>query len=135
MVSESRGVELPCATTSATESGRRRISMRALWVGKVVALGLCVVLSGSLLRADEPHTGGKEQIWEGKLAVRPGFEIRLVVRASMNDGKPAVATLDSPDEGLSGLKLSSVVIDASHLAFELKVTDAKFDGKMNSDKT
>ena len=43
--------------------------------------------------------------------------------------------LDSPDENLSGLKLSSVVLDASRLAFELKVTDAKFDGKMNAAKT
>ena len=51
------------------------------------------------------------------------------------DGAEPVATLDSPDEGLSGLKLSSVVIDESRLAFELKVTDAKFEGKMNAAKT
>ena len=103
--------------------------MRALRLVRVVAMSLAVVLSGSLVRGDDSQSKGKEQFWEGKLAVRPGFEIRLVVRASVNDGAEPVATLDSPDENLAGLKLSSVVIDASRLAFELKVTDAKFDGK------
>ena len=90
-----------------------------------------VRLCGGTIR----QTKGKEQFWEGKLVVRPGFEIRLVVRASVKNGAEPVATLDSPDENLSGLKLSSVVLDASRLAFELKVTDAKFDGKMNAAKT
>ena len=109
--------------------------MRVLRLIKVVAVSLGVVVSGPLLRADDAHAGGKEQLWEGKLKVRPGFEIRLVVRASLNDGAASVATLDSPDEALAGLKLSSVVIDASRFAFELKVTDAKFEGKMNAAKT
>jgi uncharacterized protein len=109
--------------------------MNAFWSVRVVAMSLAVVLSGPLLRGDDSQTKGKEQFWEGKLLVRPGFEIRLVVRASLIDGAAPVATLDSPDENLSGLKLSSVVLDASRLAFELKVTDAKFDGKMNAAKT
>jgi uncharacterized protein len=109
--------------------------MRVLWLVRVVAVSLTVVLSGPLVRADDSQPKGKEQFWEGKLTVRPGFEIRLVVRASVNEGATPVATLDSPDENLSGLKLSSVVLDASRLAFELKVTDAKFDGKMNAAKT
>ena len=109
--------------------------MRVLRLVTVVAMSVGFVLSGSLVRGDDAQPKGKEQIWEGKLKVRPGFEIRLVVRATVNDGAGLVATLDSPDEGLSGLKLSSVVIDASRLAFELKVTDAKFEGKMNEAKT
>jgi uncharacterized protein len=109
--------------------------MRVLWLVMAVALSLGVVLSGALLRADDAQSAGKEQLWEGKLKVQPDFEIRLVVRASANDGAATVATLDSPDEALSGLRLTSVVIDASRLAFELKVTDAKFEGKMNAAKT
>ena len=109
--------------------------MRVLWRAKVLAVGLVVVLSGPLVRGDVSPAQGKEQFWEGKLTLRPGFEIRLVIRASIQKGTDPVATLDSPDEGLSGLKLTSVVIDDSRLAFELKMTDAKFEGKMNDAKT
>ena len=41
-------------------------------------------------------------------------------------------TLDSPDEGFKGLKLSSVMIDKSRFAFELKVSGAKYEGKLNA---
>jgi uncharacterized protein len=109
--------------------------MRALWLIRVAAVSLAVVMSGSLLWAEDTQPKGKEQLWEGKLTLRPGFEVRLVVRASVDEGAAPVATLDSPDENLSGLKLSSVVLDASRLAFELKVSDAKFDGEMNAAKT
>ena len=84
------------------------------------------------MRGDDSQTKGKEQIWEGSSKCAPGIEMRLVIHATLNDGAEPVATLDSPDEGLRGLKLSSVVIDRSRLAFELKVTNAKFDGKMNA---
>ena len=84
--------------------------------------------------ADGSQAKANEQIWEGTLPVRPGYELRLMVHAATS-GAESVATLDSPDEGLSGLKLSSVVLDALRLAFELKVSDAKFDGKMNAAKT
>jgi uncharacterized protein len=109
--------------------------MSALRLVRVVAMSLAVVLSGSMVHGDDVQTKGKEQFWEGKLMVRPGLEIRLVVHARVNDGAAPVATLDSPDENLSGLKLSSVVLDSSRLAFELKVTDAKFEGTMNAAKT
>jgi uncharacterized protein len=109
--------------------------MSVSWLARVVAMSLTVVLSGPLVRGDDSQPKGKEQFWEGKLKVRPGFEIRLVVRARVNEGAEPTALLDSPDENLSGLELSSVVLDASRFAFELKVTDAKFEGKMNAAKT
>ena len=96
----------------------------------VVAVVLTFMLSGSAVRAEDPKPKGKEQVWEGTLKVAPGVELRLVIRASVSDGAPAVATLDSPDEGFKGLILSSVVSDQSRLAFELKVSNAKFEGKL-----
>jgi len=109
--------------------------MRVLWLAKVVAVSLAVVLSGPFVRGDDSQAKGKEQLWEGKLTVRPGFEIRLVARASLNEGAAPVATLDSPDEGFKGLILSSFVSDDSRLAFELKVSNAKYEGKLNAAKT
>ena len=106
--------------------------MRALqWMSVVVAIA-GLALSGQPVRADDSQTKGKEQIWEGTLKVAPGIELRLVIHATVRDGAEPLGTLDSPDESLRGLKLSSVVIDRSRLAFELKVTQATYDGKLNA---
>ncbi len=106
--------------------------MRALrWMTGTVAIA-ALALFCQLVRADDSKAKDKEQVWEGTLKVAPGIELRLVIHATLRDGAEPVATLDSPDEGLRGLKLSSVVIDRSKLAFELKVSQAKFDGKLNT---
>ena len=55
--------------------------MRASRLAMVVVMSRGIMLSGPFVRGDESQPKGKEQIWEGKLMVRPGFEIRLVVRA------------------------------------------------------
>ncbi len=99
-----------------------KISMTALMIG--LALGWPVE------RADD--TTRKEQIWEGILKVSPGVELRLTVRVT-NQGKGELtAMMDSPDEGLNGLKLSSVTLDKSRFAFELKVSQAKYEGTLNA---
>ena len=84
-------------------------------------------------RADDSKT--KEQIWEGVLKVRPGVELRLIVRLTDQGGGEPAAVMDSPDEGLKGLKLSSVTLDKSRFAFDLKVSQAKYEGKLNAATT
>jgi uncharacterized protein len=86
-------------------------------------------------RAQTAKTKLNEQIWEGKLSVRPGVELRLVMHATPKAGGGFVGTLDSPDQGASGLELSAIVLDKSKLAFELKVAGARFEGKMNAATT
>ncbi len=48
----------------------------------------------------------------------------MIHLADPNGGNPT-GTLDSPHEGLKGLKLSSITLDKSRLAFELKVTRSR----------
>ncbi len=109
--------------------------MKGLRVAKIVAATLGIVLAGVHVFADDSATKGKEQVWEGALKLGPGRELRLVVHAKLSEGAEPVATLDSPDEELRGLKLSSVVIDRERLAFELKATNAKYEGKLNAEGT
>jgi pimeloyl-ACP methyl ester carboxylesterase len=106
--------------------------MRASGWAHIVVASMGFLLLGEIARGDDSRTKGKEQIWEGTLKVRAGLELRLVVRVQPGGGGEPVATLDSPDEGFSGLKLSSVVIDGARLAFEVKVSNAKYDGKLNA---
>ncbi len=100
-----------------------------------VAVVLSSILSGSAARAEDPKPKPKEQVWEGTMKVRPGLELRLVVHVSEQNGAEPSATLDSPDQGASGLKISSIKIDQSRLVFELEDLGAKFDGKLNDAKT
>ena len=100
-----------------------------------VAMVLVLVHSSRAARAEDPRSKGKEQVWEGTMKVSPGVELRLVVHVSEQEGAGLVGTLDSPDQGANGLKLSSIVIDESRLVFELKDLGARFEGKLNAAKT
>ncbi len=96
-----------------------------------IVMGLLLVAPAG--RAAEPN--GKESVWEGMLKVRPGVELHLLVHLASADGVNPTGTLDSPDEGFKELKLSSITLDKSRLAFELKVSGAKYDGKLNAGGT
>ncbi len=83
----------------------------------------------------EPKIVGKEQIWEGKLALNAGIGLRFVLHVAKTEDGGTVATLDSPDEGLKGLKLSSVILDKSQFSFDLKVSAARYEGRLNAEGT
>jgi uncharacterized protein len=106
-----------------------KLISRTLLVVMVVSL----LLGGSTGRTAEP--GGKEPVWEGMLKIRPGAEMRLVIHLTKGDGGALSGTLDSPDEAFKGLLLSSITLDKSRLAFDLKVSGAQYDGKLNADGT
>ena len=80
----------------------------------------------------QPATERKRQYWKALATVRPGVAVRLLVHATESEKGEITAELDSPDEGAKGLELSSVTINESRLAFELKVSAAKFEGTMNA---
>ena len=83
----------------------------------------------------EPKIVGKEQIWEGNLPLGAGMQYRIVLRLAKTESGEILGKLESLDEGFKGLKLSSITLDKARLAFELKVSAAKYDGKLNADGT
>ena len=46
-----------------------------------------------------------------------------------------VATMDSPDQGAKGLKVDTVTLDKTTLAFEMKKILGKYEGKLNAEGT
>lgn len=85
-------------------------------------------------KPDTPAAGGIEGIWQGKLKIGGGAELRLVVHISRKDGK-LTGTLDSPDQGAKGLPLEDVEWKDGTLRFELKVGRGSYEGKANKDGT
>jgi pimeloyl-ACP methyl ester carboxylesterase len=106
--------------------GKGQRVVAALAVGLGLAAGL-LAPAGRSAAAAEP----KEHVWEGKLAVRPGVELRLVLHVTATDAGTNTATFDSPDQGANGLKVDSVTLDKASLTFEMKGIGAKFAGKLN----
>ena len=84
---------------------------RAAFVGAVIVLGGSLADAAALQPGDSKAKAKSKtsatgvQHWEGILKVRPGTELRLVVNIKTDERGAMVATLDSPDEGIEGLKL------------------------------
>ena len=96
----------------------------------IVASVIGLAMAWPVGRSDDSKS--KDQFWEGLLKVRPGVELRLIVRLTDQGGGEPAAVMESPDEGLKGLKLSSVTLDKSRFSFELKVSGAKYEGTLNA---
>ncbi len=83
----------------------------------------------------EPKIEGKELVWEGKLSLHAGLSYRFVVFVGKTDAGTWVGRLDSPDEGFKGLKLDPLTLDKENFTFELKISAAKYEGKLNAEGT
>jgi pimeloyl-ACP methyl ester carboxylesterase len=58
-----------------------------------------------------------------------------VIHVKDETGGTRTATMDSPDEGLEALTLGPFVLDKEHLSFDLKISAARFEGKLNPEGT
>jgi hypothetical protein len=72
--------------------------------------------------------------WEGTLDTGNGT-LRLVVHISHDKDGKLTGTLDSPDQGASGLRLSSITYNAPDFHFELTEVGGSYDGKFNKEKS
>jgi pimeloyl-ACP methyl ester carboxylesterase len=98
---------------------------------KRLARILTAVLLGLIAMGNSPSRG-EEPVWEGSLELRPGATLRFVVHLKPDTTGKMTGTLDSLDEGYSGLKLTEITLDKSKLAFELPVSAARYDGTLDA---
>src|SRR5262249_2708570 len=71
--------------------------------------------------------------WQGTL--KAGLiPLRLVIHVQDKDGA-LTATMDSPDENLKDLAITDPKIEDSAFSFAMKLTGAKFEGKLNEGRT
>jgi len=71
-------------------------------------------------------------IWEGSLKVR-GLELRIVFHISEQPDGTLSATMDSPDQGASGIPVDEVTIEDDLIRLELKSAFAVFEGTVSQD--
>ena len=116
---------------------------------RAALLGAVIVLGGSLADAATLQPGDSKakaktkasaagvQHWEGTLKVRPGTQLRLVVHVKTDERGSMAATLDSPDEGIEGLKLDPFSLSPRdrRFSFDQKATAARYKGRLNAEAT
>jgi pimeloyl-ACP methyl ester carboxylesterase len=65
--------------------------------------------------------------WKGTLEVG-GAQLRLLFHVSSTDGTKLTGTLDSPDQGVTGIPLSAVILDGDSVAFPVTSIGGLFEG-------
>lgn len=88
-------------------------------------------VSISLSQEQGTASNNVEGIWEGKLVV-PGGELRIVFNISTENGI-LTATMDSPDQGVTGIPVEKVTFSDSNLILEVKSIGGVFVGKVSVD--
>jgi uncharacterized protein len=76
-----------------------------------------------------------EGIWEGKLKLNGGVELRLALKVEKGKDGALKAALASPDQGANNIPVSSIGLKDNVLTFESKSIGAKFTGKKNKGGT
>jgi pimeloyl-ACP methyl ester carboxylesterase len=70
-----------------------------------------------------------EGLWEGKLKVTAGIELRLVLKVEKGKDGRLKAALASPDQGANNIPISAIDLKGDELTFESKIVGAKYAGK------
>lgn len=69
--------------------------------------------------------------WEGKLETPVG-SISLAINLANKEGS-ATGTLDSPDQGATGIPISSISVSENSIKIGVKVAAAEYNGKLSED--
>ena len=104
-------------------------------LGSLICLALVMAGSVSIIGFAQQQVTSEisiEGIWEGKLKV-PGAELRIVFNISKNPDGILTATLDSPDQGATGIPVEEVIFKDNTLRLEVKSVGAVFEGKVSED--
>jgi uncharacterized protein len=71
--------------------------------------------------------------WQGTLKPAPGAELHLVLHISNAGDGSLKASLDSVDQGATGIPISSIAFKGSTLRFASDAVQGKYEGKMSAD--
>ena len=101
---------------------------------RTLLLGLLLLTPGSLARAQ--GTADPSGHWEGTLKV-PQMELKVEIDLTRDSQGVFAGTFSQPAQGVKGLPLSSVAVEASAVRFVVKggPEPATFDGALSADGT
>jgi len=106
-----------------------------IMLGSLICLALIIISSAFFIVSAQQQDISEisiEGIWEGKLKV-PGTELRIVFKISKNPDGTLTATLDSPDQGVTGIPVEEIIFKGNTLRLEVKSVGGIYEGKVSED--
>ena len=96
---------------------------------------LCCFLAGIImavpLSAQVSNISGR---WQGALAVS-GINLRIVLNVTETAGGVMSATMDSPDQGATGIPVNSIIVRNDSLLFTVEAVRGTYSGRFAPDRT
>lgn len=71
--------------------------------------------------------------WEGQLSITPAYRLRLVIHIT-EEAEKLSATMDSPDQGASGIPIDDITFANKTLTFTSKMLQIKYEGVLEDEK-
>lgn len=90
------------------------------------------VFSVGSLAAPKPAVIGN---WNGVLDAGAQGKLHLVVHVTQGQDGSLTGTMDSPDQGASGIAITSITYKDGALHFECSQINGSYNGKMNKDNS
>ena len=136
---KSGAVEFHVPSVSVSYEGQVSLDRRSIegfWTQGNTSLPLVFhrQVAGTGFRKPVDSIAPVEGVWQGALEGN-GMRLRLQLHVSHDDQKHLIASLDSPDQGLSGLPAIKVSQKESAFHFEIPVVEAVYDGTLDATKS
>jgi len=98
----------------------------------IYLLLLIIICLMATMAINAEQARGIEGIWEGKLQVS-GSSLRIVFRIIKTPEGNLTATMDSPDQGITGIPVNKVILKDNNLSIEIKAIAGIYEGIINQD--
>jgi hypothetical protein len=109
------------------------MNLRSLRLTAVIGLLALLPLTLHPAVAESPKDADLVGRWQGTLAVGD-VQLRLVFEVRQSGDGVLEATLDSPDQGATGIPVASVQFDGSSVRFDVSVLGATFEGRLTDER-
>ncbi len=103
--------------------------LSSLSLSLAVALGVAAGPAGGQTQEPDPLVG----TWSGKLTVGNGMSLRVVFHITAKDDGTLGGTLDSPDQGATGIPLTEVTRTDAKVHIGSAAVHGTFDGTLSKD--
>ena len=111
-------------------TARTRTTALAALLGTLATIALAIPPADA---ADTPATADLVGEWQGTLAVGDA-RLRLVVHLQESDDGTLEATLDSPDQGATGIPVERVTVDGAAITLDVTAIRAVYAGILTADR-
>ncbi|MGA7557713.1 MAG: hypothetical protein WCF61_04785 [Terriglobales bacterium] len=106
-------------------------ALRFGFLAALVTMIASTLVLGALTTASVPAAVGD---WEGRLDTGNG-SLRVIAHISQAADGKLTGSLDSPDQGATGIAIGTATYNEPDLHFSIESLGSSYDGKLNHDKS